>query len=90
MPRAEKPAATPIQAAPAPSAAKKPVNPHKLEAAEKKVEQLGTALADIDQQLANPANYADAAKMGKLGSERDVLAQQWEQAEAAWMELLGD
>ncbi|KRG84932.1 MULTISPECIES: ATP-binding cassette domain-containing protein [Stenotrophomonas] len=80
------PAPAPVAAQPAP--AKKPVNPHKLEAAEKKVEQLGAALADIDRQLADPANYADAAKMGRLGSEREVLAQQLEQAEAAWMELL--
>ncbi|WHL19768.1 ABC-F family ATP-binding cassette domain-containing protein [Stenotrophomonas acidaminiphila] len=80
------PAPAPVAAQPAP--AKKPVNPHKLEAAEKKVEQLGAALADIDRQLADPANYADAAKMGRLGSEREALAQQLEQAEAAWMELL--
>ncbi|MFZ6695797.1 ABC-F family ATP-binding cassette domain-containing protein [Stenotrophomonas acidaminiphila] len=80
------PAPAPVAAQPAP--AKKPVNPHKLEAAEKKVEQLGAALADIDRQLADPANYADAAKMGRLGIEREVLAQQLEQAEAAWMELL--
>ena len=91
--RVEKaPAPAPVQqVAPAkPATAKKPVNPHKLEAAEKKVEQLGASLADIDRQLADPANYADAAKMGKVGGEREVLAQQLEQAEAAWMELLGD
>ncbi|MGR4894297.1 ABC-F family ATP-binding cassette domain-containing protein [Stenotrophomonas sp. LARHCG68] len=91
--RVEKaPAPAPVQqVAPAkPATAKKPVNPHKLEAAEKKVEQLGASLADVDRQLADPANYADAAKMGKLGGEREVLAQQLEQAEAAWMELLGD
>ncbi|MCH1907631.1 ABC-F family ATP-binding cassette domain-containing protein [Stenotrophomonas sp. Y6] len=90
--RADK-GAKPAEPAPAPAAAppvpaKKPVNPHKLEAAEKKVEQLGAALADIDRQLTDPGNYADAAKMGRLGSEREVLAQQLEQAEAAWMELL--
>ncbi|WP_182336574.1 ABC-F family ATP-binding cassette domain-containing protein [Stenotrophomonas acidaminiphila] len=90
--RADK-GAKPAEPAPAPVAAqsapaKKPVNPHKLEAAEKKVEQLGVALADIDRHLADPANYADAAKMTRLGGERDVLAQQLEQAEAAWMELL--
>ncbi len=91
--RVEKPEA-PVPAAPVapakPATTKKPVNPHKLEAAEKKVEQLGVALADIDGQLADPANYADAAKMTRLGGERDVLAQQLEQAEAAWMELLDD
>ncbi|MBN8791085.1 MAG: ATP-binding cassette domain-containing protein [Stenotrophomonas nitritireducens] len=92
--RTEKAPAVPAPvSAPAPgkpAAAKKPVNPHKLEAAEKKVEQLGASLADIDRQLADPANYADAAKMARLGGEREVLAQQLEQAEAAWMELLGD
>jgi len=91
--RVEK-AEAPVPAAPVapakPATTKKPVNPHKLEAAEKKVEQLGAALADIDGQLADPVNYADAAKMTKLGRERDVLVQQLEQAEAAWMELLDD
>ncbi|MQP75628.1 ATP-binding cassette domain-containing protein [Stenotrophomonas sp. MYb238] len=86
--KVETPAPVQVAAPAGPAAAKKPVNPHKLEAAEKKVEQLGAALADIDRQLADPANYADAAKMTRLGGERDVLAQQLEQAEAAWMELL--
>ncbi|WP_269791948.1 ATP-binding cassette domain-containing protein [Stenotrophomonas sp. Iso1] len=83
---------TPVQVvAPVkPASGKKPVNPHKLEAAEKKVEQLGASLADVDAQLADPANYADSGKMTRLGGERDVLAQQLEQAEAAWMEMLED
>ena len=84
----DKPAAPVVVEPPKPAVAKKPVNPHKLEAAEKKVEQLGAALAEIDRQLADPAIYADAAKLGKLGGEREILAQQLEQAEAAWMELL--
>ena len=90
--RQEKLAPAPVaQVAPAkPASNKKPVNPHKLEAAEKKVEQLGASLAAVDAQLADSANYADAAKMAKLGSEREVLAQQLEQAEAAWMEMLED
>ena len=88
--KVEAPAPVQVVAPAKPAAAKKPVNPHKLEAAEKKVEQLGEALAAIDRQLADPGNYADAAKMGRLGGERDVLAQQLEQAEAAWMELLAD
>ncbi|WP_449467508.1 ABC-F family ATP-binding cassette domain-containing protein [Stenotrophomonas humi] len=83
---------TPVQVvAPVkPSSGKKPVNPHKLDAAEKKVEQLGASLAEVDAQLADPANYADSAKMTRLGGERDVLAQQLEQAEALWMEMLED
>ncbi len=88
--KVEAPARVPEPVPAKPALNKKPVNPHKLEAAEKKVEQLGAALADIDRQLADPANYADATKMGRLGSEREVLAQQLEQAEAAWMELLAD
>ena len=90
--RQEKPVAAPVaQVAPAkPASNKKPVNPHKLEAAEKKVEQLGASLAEVDAQLADSGNYADAAKMAKLGSEREVLAQQLEQAEATWMEMLED
>ena len=84
----DKPAPAVVAEPPKPAVAKKPVNPHKLEAAEKKVEQLGASLAEIDRQLADPGNYADAAKLGKLGAEREVLAQQLEQAEAAWMELL--
>ena len=73
-----------------PTSSKKPINPHKLEAAEKKVEQLGASLAEVDAQLADSANYADAAKMARLGGEREVLAQQLEQAEATWMEMLED
>ncbi len=42
------------------------------------------------QQAILSESYADAAKMARLGGEREVLAQQLEQAEAAWMELLGD
>ena len=91
--RQEKPAAAaPVAqvAAAKPVSNKKPINPHKLEAAEKKVEQLGASLAEVDAQLADSGNYADAAKMAKLGGEREVLAQQLEQAEATWMEMLED
>ena len=45
-------------------------------------------MADLDRQLANPANYPDADKMAVLGRERETTAQQLAAAEAAWMELL--
>ena len=48
----------------------------------------GDAGAWLAAQLADPANYADAAKMARLGSERQSLAEQLEQAESVWMELL--
>ena len=67
---------------------KKAVNPHKLASAEKRVGELEAALADLDRQLANPANYPDADKMAVLGRERETTAQQLAAAEAAWMELL--
>ncbi|MEB1629576.1 ABC-F family ATP-binding cassette domain-containing protein [Xanthomonas campestris pv. campestris] len=67
---------------------KKAVNPHKLASAEKRVGEQEAALADLDRQLANPANYPDADKMAVLGRERETTAQQLAAAEAAWMELL--
>ena len=67
---------------------KKPVNPHKLAAAEAKVAELEGALAELDRQLADPANYADASRMAVLGRDRETAAAQLEKAEAAWMELL--
>jgi ATP-binding cassette subfamily F protein 3 len=67
---------------------KKPVNPHKLAAAEAKVAELEGALAELDRQLADPANYADATRMAVIGRDRETTAAQLEKAEAAWMELL--
>lgn len=67
---------------------KKPVNPHKLAAAEAKVAELEGAVAELDRQLADPANYADATRMAVIGRDRETAAAQLEKAEAAWMELL--
>ncbi len=67
---------------------KKPANPHKLAAAETKVSELENSLAELDRQLADPANYADATRMAVLGRDRETTAAQLEKAEAAWMELL--
>ncbi|APP85750.1 ABC-F family ATP-binding cassette domain-containing protein [Xanthomonas hortorum pv. vitians] len=67
---------------------KKVVNPHKLASAEKRVGELEAALAELDRQLANPANYPDSEKMAVLGRDREATAQQLAAAEAAWMELI--
>ncbi|CAD0318471.1 MULTISPECIES: ABC-F family ATP-binding cassette domain-containing protein [Xanthomonas] len=67
---------------------KKVVNPHKLASAEKRVGELEAALAELDRQLANPANYPDSEKMAVLGRDREATAQLLAAAEAAWMELI--
>ncbi|WP_028916418.1 ABC-F family ATP-binding cassette domain-containing protein [Pseudoxanthomonas sp. J35] len=67
---------------------KRPPNPHKLAAAEAKVGELEAALAELDRQLADPANHADAARMATLGRDREALAARLEQAEASWLELM--
>ena len=71
-----------------PMPARKAGNPVKLAAAEAKVNELEGKLAELDRQLADPANYADATRMAVLGRDREATAQQLEKAEAAWMELM--
>ena len=60
----------------------------KLASAEAKVNELEARLAELDRQLADPVNYADATRMAVLGRDRETTAQQLEKAEAAWMELM--
>jgi len=67
---------------------KKAVNPLKLASAEKRVGELEAALAALDRDLANPGNYADSDKMAVLGRDRQAMAQQLAEAEAAWMALI--
>jgi len=80
-------APTPPPPAP-PMPAKKPPNPHKLAAAEKRVGELEQLLADLDRQLADPAHYSDPAHMAALGRQREDAAAQLAQAEQAWLELI--
>ena len=82
--------AAPVPAAPPAAAAvpAKKVNPVKLAAAEKQVAQWEAEVADLDRQLADPAHLADAARLSRLGREREDAARRLEQAEQAWLELL--
>jgi len=80
----------PASSAPAPKPAtpKRPANPHKLAAAERRVSELEAALAALDVQLAAPEHYSDAAKLAALTRERETTAAQLATAEAAWLDLL--
>jgi ATP-binding cassette subfamily F protein 3 len=71
-----------------PAVAKKPVNPVKLAAAEKRVGELEFEVAELDRQLADPKHMADADRLAGLGREREDAARRLEQAEQAWLELL--
>ena len=72
-----------------PPVAKKPANPHKAAAAEKRVGELEAMLAELDAQLADPASYADSGRMATLGRDRENVAAQLAAAEQQWLELMG-
>ncbi|WP_372015730.1 ABC-F family ATP-binding cassette domain-containing protein [Pseudoxanthomonas sp. 10H] len=82
------PVAPPVAATPA--AGKKPVNPVKLAAAEKRVAELEAELAELDRQMADPGLYSDAARAASLGQAREALAAQLERAEQDWSALYDD
>jgi len=73
----------------APPVPKKVANPHKIAAAEKRVSELEAMLAEIDGQLADPANYADSNRMSGLGRDRDSVAAKLAEAEQLWLEMMG-
>jgi ATP-binding cassette subfamily F protein 3 len=87
--RHKAPAAAP---APAPvvlrAGGKKPANPVKLAAAEKKVGELEAQLAELDAAMADPAVFADAGKLASLSQQRENMAQRLEQAEADWLAMI--
>ncbi|KAF1686007.1 ABC transporter ATP-binding protein [Pseudoxanthomonas broegbernensis] len=80
--------AVPVPAPATPAVARKPANPVKLAAAEKRVTELESRIADLDRQLADPSQLSDPARVTVLGRERETAAQHLEQAEQAWLELL--
>ena len=87
--RAKAPAPAPAPPPPVlKSGSRKPANPVKLAAAEKKVAELETQLAELDASMADPAVFADAAKLASLSQQRENMAQKLEQAEADWLAMI--
>ena len=74
--------------APEPKAAQK-VNPHRLGKAEARVAELERALADLEAELAEPAVYADGARVIDLGQKQAALRAQLDEAEGELLALYG-
>ncbi|GAB6196534.1 ABC-F family ATP-binding cassette domain-containing protein [Lysobacter xanthus] len=77
--KSTKPAPAPVAAPPAPAKGGRNTNPVKLAAAEARVAELEAKLQALDARLADPAHFADAARISK---DRAGVARQLEQAEA--------
>jgi ATP-binding cassette subfamily F protein 3 len=56
-----------------------------MQAAEKSVERLTAELAKLDEALASPDLYADAAKASRISLERGQTAKRLAEAEEAWL-----
>ena len=82
MPKAAEPTAEPAKPA-------QKVNPHKLGKAEARVAELEQALAGIDAELADPAVYADGARVSALGQRQAALRAQLDEAEGELLALYG-
>jgi len=78
----------PTTPAPKPAVPKRPANPHKLAAAERRVSELETQLVLLDTQLADSDTYTNPEKLTAITRERDAAAAQLATAEAAWLDLL--
>ncbi|MEM1191798.1 MAG: ABC-F family ATP-binding cassette domain-containing protein [Pseudomonadota bacterium] len=60
----------------------------KAEAAEAKLDELGTILIKLDDALADPQLYKNPARMAKLNKERAALTDAMDSAEQRWMDAL--
>ncbi|MEL6113450.1 MAG: ABC-F family ATP-binding cassette domain-containing protein [Pseudomonadota bacterium] len=60
----------------------------KAEAAEAKLDALGTILIKLDEALADPNLYKNPARMAKLNKERAALTDAMETTEQRWLEAL--
>ena len=81
------PAPVPAAASAAAASPAKKANPRKLELAEARVAELEARLHVIDMDLADPDRYADGHDALHLARDRDAVAAQLAQAEAALLEL---
>ena len=60
-----------------------------MQTAEKAVEKLVAELAKLDEVLAAPDLYADAAKASRVSQERGLVAKRLAEAEEAWLAATG-
>ena len=60
-----------------------------MQTAEKAVEKLVAELAKLDEVLAAPDLYADAAKASRVSQERGLIAKRLAEAEEAWLAATG-
>ncbi len=60
-----------------------------MQTAEKAVEKLGAELAKLDERLAAPDLYADAAEASRVSQERGLIAKRLAEAEEAWLAATG-
>nr|WP_255783914.1 ABC-F family ATP-binding cassette domain-containing protein [Lysobacter chinensis] len=73
---------------PAPATKPRKANPVKLAQAEARVAELERKLKQIDAALADPGNYSDGSgRAAELTRDRETLAAQLAEAEAAWLSL---
>ncbi|MGY1410100.1 MULTISPECIES: ABC-F family ATP-binding cassette domain-containing protein [unclassified Luteimonas] len=65
------------------------VNPHRLGKVEARVAELEQALADLEAELAEPAIYADGARVVDIGQKQAALRAQLDDAEGELLSLYG-
>src|SRR5512138_473520 len=88
--RAPAPArAAAAESAPAPARPAQKVNPHRLDKAEARVAELERALAGVDDELADPATWADPDAAATLGRRQAQLRAELEAAENELLALYG-
>jgi ATP-binding cassette, subfamily F, member 3 len=56
-----------------------------MQAAEKRVEDLGRELAKLEAKLADPSLYEDAQRAQKLSLERGIMSKKLVEAEEDWL-----
>src|SRR5690606_30750182 len=74
---------------PEPARPAQKINPHRLGKVEARVAELEQALADLEAELAEPAIYADGARVVAIGQKQAALRAQLDDAEGELLALYG-